>query len=81
MRLPCVQGEVYNMIAQRTLREAPMNYLMMVTIANGSLVSYMPTDDAYGRHTFQVLGSRFKPGCIEESIVNGVLDLIEESGH
>jgi hypothetical protein len=40
---------------------------------------YIPSDDAYGHNTFQVLGSRLKPGCAENAIVNGELDLMTES--
>jgi len=37
----------------------------------------VPTDDAFGCYTFQVLGSALKPGCAEAGIVSGVDGLIE----
>jgi hypothetical protein len=37
---------------------------------------YVPTDDAFGRYTFQVLGSALKPGCAEARIVNGIDEMI-----
>src|SRR5215469_9419353 len=75
--LTSVDGEVYSSIARRMKRESPMANTFMVTLANGAANSgYIPNDTAFGAYTFQVLGSRLKPGCAETSIVNGLLDLI-----
>jgi hypothetical protein len=41
----------------------------MVARANSG---YVPTDDAFGRYTFQVLSSALKPGCAECQIVDGI---------
>jgi len=72
-----VDAEVYSSIAQRLKRESPMANTFMVTLANGKTNSgYIPNDTAFGAQTFQVLGSRLKPGCAETAIVNGLLDLI-----
>jgi neutral ceramidase len=72
-----VDGEVYTPIAQRLKRESPMANTFMVTLANGAAQSgYIPNDTAFGAQTFQVLGSRLKPGCAETAIVNGLLDLM-----
>ena len=72
-----VDGEVYTPIAMRLKRESPMANTFMVTLANGMANSgYIPNDTAFGAQTFQVLGSRLKPGCAETAIVNGLLDLI-----
>ncbi|MGB9433714.1 MAG: hypothetical protein WBQ89_15840, partial [Candidatus Acidiferrum sp.] len=72
-----VDAEVYSFIAQRLKRESPMANTFMVTLANGKTNSgYIPNDTAFGAQTFQVLGSRLKPGCAETAIVNGMLDLI-----
>jgi len=38
---------------------------------------YIPNDASFGANTFQVLGSRLKPGCAETAIVGGLLDLIQ----
>ena len=49
----------------------------MVTLANGRANSgYIVNDAAYGADTFQVLGSRLKPGCAEQGIADGLSDLI-----
>jgi neutral ceramidase len=75
--LASVDAEVYTPIAQRLKRESPMANTFMVTLANGMANSgYIPNDTAFGALTFQVLGSRLKPGCAETAIVNGLLDLI-----
>jgi hypothetical protein len=77
IELVSVDAEVYSTIAQRLKRESPMANTFMVTLANGKTNSgYIPNDTAFGAQTFQVLGSRLKPGCAETAIVNGLLDLI-----
>jgi neutral ceramidase len=80
--LTSVDAEVYSPIAQRLKRESPVANTFMVTLANGSANSgYVPNDTAFGALTFQVLGSRLKPGCAETAIVNGLLDLISATAH
>jgi hypothetical protein len=74
-----VDAEVYNEIATRLKRQAPVSQLMMVTLANGLAKSgYIYSDAAAERRTFQVLGSRLKPGCAEGAIVDTGLKLIEQ---
>jgi neutral ceramidase len=80
--LTSVDAEVYSPIAQRLKQESPMTNTFMVTLANGMANSgYIPNDTAFGAMTFQVLGSRLKPGCAETAIVNGLLDLISATAH
>jgi neutral ceramidase len=72
-----VDGEVYNAIAQRLKRESPFKHTLLSTLTNGSApTGYIPSEDAYGRNVFTVLGSRLKPGCAEAGIVNGLLTLM-----
>lgn len=72
-----VDGEVFSAIAQRFKAESPFKHTMMATLTNGMARSgYIPSDEAFGYHTFEVLGSRLKQGCAEGAIVNGLLDLI-----
>lgn len=76
-----VNGEAYSEIAIRLKAEAPANKTMMVTLANGAANSgYIYSDKAYSHLTFQVIGSRLKPGCAEERIVSTALDLMRRSG-
>ncbi len=78
-----VNAEVFNLIAQRLKKESPYARTMMATLTNGMARSgYIPNDAAYGMDTFEVLSSRLKPGCAEDAIVNGILDLMAASrGH
>ncbi|HMB72813.1 MAG TPA: hypothetical protein VKQ06_04530, partial [Gammaproteobacteria bacterium] len=72
-----INAEVFNLIAQRFKSESPAAQVMMATLANGRASSgYIPNDAAYGMYTFEVVSSRLKPGCAEDSIVNGLLDLM-----
>jgi hypothetical protein len=72
-----VDGEAFNLIAQRFKRESPYKHTMMVTLTNGMASSgYIPNDAAFGYETFEVLSSRLKPGCAETSIVDGLLNLM-----
>lgn len=76
-----VNGEVYSRIALKLKEAAPANKLMMVTLANGGANSgYIYSDDAYSHLTFQVIGSRLKPGCAEGKIISTALDLMRKSG-
>ena len=72
-----INAEVYSPIAQELKKKSPYGKTMMVTITNGSANSgYIPSDDAFGRYTFQVLSSKLKEGCAQESIVNGLIGLM-----
>jgi len=75
-----VNGEVFNLIAQRLKKESPYSRTMMLTITNGVGNSgYIPNDAAFGYYTFEVLSSRLKPGFAENGIVNGLLDMMYEA--
>ncbi len=77
--LTSVNAEVYNLIAQRLKKESPMANTVMVTLANGRANSgYVPNDEAFGAYTFQVLGSRLKPGCAEQGIADGLTNLVSQ---
>jgi neutral ceramidase len=70
-----VSGEVFTLIAQRLRRESPSRHPVMVTHTNGSS-GYIPDDAAFEAVSYEVTASRLKPGCAEEAIVNGFLELI-----
>ena len=77
--LTAVNAELYTMIAQRTKRHSPMANTVVVTLANGRASSgYIPDDASFGHNTFQVLGSRLKPGCAEQGIASGLDDLVSQ---
>ena len=76
-----VNGEVYSQIAMRLKATAPANKTIMVTLANGAANSgYIYSDEAYSHLTFQVVGSRLKPGCAEGKIVSTAIELMHRSG-
>jgi neutral ceramidase len=78
--LASVDAEIYSAIGMRLKKESPVANTMAVTLANGRANSgYIPNDTAFGAYTFQVLGSRLKPGYAETAIVEGWLDLIAKT--
>ena len=81
INLATVNGEVYSQIGMRLKAEAPANKTMLVTLANGSAGSgYIYSDEAYSHLSFQVIGSRLKPGCAEDKIVSTAIALMHRSG-
>jgi hypothetical protein len=75
--LTSVDAEIYTLISQRLKRQSPMANAVIVTLANGAAPSgYIPDDASFSHNTFQVLGSRLKPGCAEDSIANSLTDLV-----
>lgn len=75
-----VNAELFNTISQRFKRESPVKNSMMVTLTDGVAPSgYIPNDAAFNQYTFEVISSRLKPGCAESAIVDGLLDLIDET--
>jgi neutral ceramidase len=77
--LASIQGEAYNLIAQGVKAKSPMANTVFVGLANGQANSgYIPTDDAFGRQTFQVLNSRLKPGCAETSVQDAMVDMLTQ---
>ena len=76
--LNSVNGEVYNDIAMHLKAQSPMAKEMMVTLANGAANSgYIYSNAAASHLTFQVIGSRLKPGCAEDKIIKTSLSLID----
>jgi hypothetical protein len=75
-----VNGEVYNDIALHLKDRAPEKQTMMVTLANGAANSgYIYSNAASSFLTFQVIGSRLKPYCAEDKIIDAALDLMAQS--
>ena len=75
-----VNAEVYNEIWLRLKNESPLRDAMMVTLTDGNAGSgYIPNDESFSHETFEVLGSRLKPGCAEDGIVDGLVGLMSNS--
>ena len=70
-------AELYTLFSQRLKTNSPMANTVVVMLANGRANSgYIPDDASFGHETFQVLGSRLTPDCAEQSIANGLDDLV-----
>jgi neutral ceramidase len=77
--LAYTQGEVYTAVGQAVKARSPLAHTVFVGMANGQANSgYIPTDEAFGHYTFQVLGSRLKPGCAETSIRDAMVDMLTQ---
>jgi hypothetical protein len=70
-----VSGEVFTRIYQHLKKDSPFNDTIMVTHANGSS-GYIPSDDAFDQISYENTVSRLKPGCAENGIVNGLLEMM-----
>jgi len=77
--LTATDGDCYNAIFQRLRKESPYTEILMASHTNGGGTGYIPSDDAFVRYTFQVLSSPLQPGCAESTIVNGLLDMMEQA--
>jgi hypothetical protein len=63
-----VEAEHYNLL-QRSLRAGfPGTQVVVMTLANGSRVTYLPTADAYGKGIYQETIAVLEKGCLEELI-------------
>lgn len=61
-----LNAEAYSVIGQGVKAKSPLANTVFVGLSNGMANSgYVPSDEAFGHYTFQVLGSRLKPGCAE----------------
>jgi hypothetical protein len=74
--LATVSGEVLTEISQHLRRESPFRQTIMVTHANGSS-GYIPNDAAFDLPGYEVTTSHLKPGCAENAIVNGIMELMK----
>jgi hypothetical protein len=75
-----VNGEVYTNIGLGLKKASPASKTLVVTLANGRANSgYIYSDDAFHHLSFQVIGSRLKPGFAEKGIIAAAVELIEQS--
>jgi hypothetical protein len=75
-----VSGEVLTNIGLRLRRESPFNRTIMVTHCNGSS-GYLADDAAYGQVSYEITVTRAKPGCAEDAIVDGLLEMMSSLFH
>ena len=75
-----VNGEIYTNIGLGLKKASPAAKTLVVTLANGRANSgYIYSDDAYNHLSFQVIGSRLKPGYAEKGIIGAAVELIDQS--
>ena len=80
INLVTVSGEVYTEIGMRLKAESPATKTILVTLASGPRgPGYIYSNDASYHLTFQVIGSRLKPGYAEKAIVSTALDLMKQA--
>jgi hypothetical protein len=73
-----ISGEVLTNISLRLKRESPFNRTLVVTHCNGSS-GYLPDDAAYDQVSYEITTTRVKRGCAEQSIVNGFVEMMNET--
>ena len=71
-----VSGEVLTNIGLRLKKESPFTRTIMVTHCNGSS-GYLPDDAAYEQVSYEITTTRVKPGCAENAIIDGFLQMME----
>jgi hypothetical protein len=78
-----VEAEHYQFL-QRSLRErVPGVPIVVMTLANGSRPSYLPTADAYGKGIYQESIAVLAPGCLEtltEDVAGAMAEWVEGPG-
>ena len=72
-----VSGEVMTMIHEHLKKISTSRYTVMVTHANGSS-GYIPDDAAFEQVSYEITASRLKPGCAENAIVDGLVNLMRQ---
>lgn len=73
-----ISGEVLTNISLRLKRESPFNRTLVVTHCNGSS-GYLPDDAAYDQVSYEITTTRVKRGCAEQAIVNGFVEMMNET--
>ena len=73
-----INAEVFVNIGLKVKAESPIANTMVVTVANGKSASgYVPDYLSESHLSFQVLGSRLKPGCAEGAIAYSLTALAD----
>lgn len=70
-----VSGEVFTLIHSHLQKESPFPHTIMITHANGAS-GYIPNDAGYDQISYEVTSTHLKPGCAENAIVNGFLEML-----
>jgi hypothetical protein len=65
------------MINEHLKKQAGSVHTVMVTHANGSS-GYIPDDAAFEQISYEITTSHLKPGCAENAIVNGLVQMMSQ---
>jgi hypothetical protein len=71
-----VSGEVLTRVWERLKGQSPFAHLLMVTLCNG-YSGYLPDDAAYEQISYEIATSLVRKGCAENSIVDGLLAMMD----
>lgn len=69
-----VSGEVLTLIHEHLKEKLSSTQTIMLTHANGSS-GYIPDDAAFSQVSYEITTSRLKPGCAENAIIDGFVNL------
>jgi neutral/alkaline ceramidase-like enzyme len=69
-------GEVLTRIGSRAKEESPLRATLFATHANGSS-GYIPDEESFKTMSYETAVSKLKPGCAEDAIVEGLMDMID----
>ena len=69
-----VGGEVFNEISQKLKKASLFDRTAMVTLSPGS-IGYIPSEKSYLLPSQMAVNNHIKPGCAEQNIVSGFVDL------
>jgi len=72
-----VSSEAVTNIYQRLRKASPFTNTILITLANGR-IGYVAEDASYANPTFEVYESPLKKGCGENTIVNGLVDMMKQ---
>lgn len=75
-----INSEPYSEIVQHLKNRSPLAQTTVMGLTNGwGNFGYIYSNNASDHLTFQVIGSRLKPGCAEDKIIDAALKLIDQS--
>jgi hypothetical protein len=76
-----INSELCTNISLGVKKASPASKTLVVTSAIGGAGSgYIYSDDAYSHLTFQVIGSRLKPGSAEQGTISHAVDRLRPFG-
>ena len=72
-----VEGEPYNLLQRRLRERFADRPIIVITLANGSRVSYLPSADSYGKGIYQEGNAVLKQGALE-LLIDRIAEKVEQ---